>query len=713
MFKNLLSRIKLFALGTSQWGFVGSLLGFSSTRVVLSRQELERLYQGWVFIAVSARAEDVGNIEFQLFKTTKKGDEEIFDHPLLSLLAGFNPMMTKAEAVGLISAHLDIFGRAYLRILKKKGQTYLMPLMPDEVIPDLDDDGILKKYIYKKQTKSGQTQEINLEIEEVIPFKLPNPLAINSSYSKVQGIYEWIETDYQATHWNKNFFKNFAIPAGLLKPTRPLGEQEKVRLAESFREMFAGSNNAHKIGVLPHGTDFEKMSDSMKDMDFTNLDVRYQNKILSAFGVPRSRIGITDDVNRANAEATNYVYALRSIKPQMEKIVDILNVYLVPQFGEGLYLTFKSPVPEDKEAKLKENEQSLKGQPYKTVNEVREEQGLPKVEGGDVLMTTLQYIELGEPIQQVKAANNSTAIKRKGFSLVRNKRLDQTEKKEAVKYFAKSVAEAWRKKIENYASPELDEVDHKQFVRRGTQREKVLVKAVQAVNDKIEKDTIKNLEDIIERVKGNQNIATKALATDRKALIAVVISGLSSPLTDIASEESKLTQENLGIAGDYVISSGLQKQITSFMKKLGKSYASTTIDEIEKEIKNGLTGGEGIKEIARNLKNNVFDRANSVRANMIARSEVYRFANLGLRDGYSDSGVVKTVRWYTAPDDVCEFCQSLAGKVVQVNETFFDKGQSVIGLNGGVLNLDYSDTLAGPLHPNCRCYVRPDEISIL
>lgn len=712
MFKNLLSRIKLFALGTSQWGFVGSLLGFSSTRVVLSRQELERLYQGWVFIAVSARAEDVGNIEFQLFKTTKKGDEEIFDHPLLSLLSGFNPLMTKAEAVGLISAHLDIFGRAYLRILKKQSQTYLMPLMPDEVIPDIDDDGILKKYVYKRRTKSGQTKEITLKIEEVIPFKLPNPLSIDSSYSKMQGIYEWIETDYQATYWNKNFFKNFAIPAGLLKPTRPLGEQEKTRLAESFREMFAGSNNAHKIGVLPHGTDFEKMSDSMKDMDFTNLDVRYQNKILSAFGVPRSRIGITDDVNRANAEATNYVYALRSIKPQMEKIVDILNVYLVPQFGEELYLTFKSPVPEDKEAKLKENEQSLKGQPYKTVNEVREEQGLPKVENGDVLMTTLQYIELGEPIKQVKAAENVTISKRKGFSLV-TKRLDSGEKKEAVKAFAKHIAEAWSKKVEDYASPELDAADHKQFVRRGNQREKAIIKAVQAVNSKIEKDTIKNLEEIIERVKGNDKIETKALATDRKAFIAVVIQGLSSPLTEIASEESKLTQENLGIAGNYVISTGLEKQVDRFMKKLGKSYASTTIDEIEKEIKNGLTGGESIKEIARNLKNNVFDRANDVRANAIARSEVYRFANLGLRDGYSDSGVVKTVRWYTAPDDVCEYCQGLNGKVIQVDQNFFDQGQSVIGVNGGVLSLDYSDVLAGPLHPNCRCYVRPDQISIL
>jgi Phage Mu protein F like protein len=61
--------------------------------------------------------------------------------------------------------------------------------------------------------------------------------------------------------------------------------------------------------------------------------------------------------------------------------------------------------------------------------------------------------------------------------------------------------------------------------------------------------------------------------------------------------------------------------------------------------------------------------------------------------------VVKTLKWFTAEDDhVCPECAALDGKEIGIEDKFFED--------------DYSDGEIPPRHPDCRCYTRPDEISI-
>ena len=77
------------------------------------------------------------------------------------------------------------------------------------------------------------------------------------------------------------------------------------------------------------------------------------------------------------------------------------------------------------------------------------------------------------------------------------------------------------------------------------------------------------------------------------------------------------------------------------------------------------------------------------------------------------SGVVQTVKWYTAEDDkVCEFCQAQDGKEFGIEDNFYDGGDAIEGANGKIMTADYGDIEAPQLHLDCRCYIRPDEISM-
>jgi hypothetical protein len=74
---------------------------------------------------------------------------------------------------------------------------------------------------------------------------------------------------------------------------------------------------------------------------------------------------------------------------------------------------------------------------------------------------------------------------------------------------------------------------------------------------------------------------------------------------------------------------------------------------------------------------------------------------------------VADVKWYTAEDEmVCEFCGPMNGKTVAIDEGFFDKNETIEGSDGATMTTDYAAVENPPLHPNCRCYIRPENISV-
>ncbi len=68
-------------------------------------------------------------------------------------------------------------------------------------------------------------------------------------------------------------------------------------------------------------------------------------------------------------------------------------------------------------------------------------------------------------------------------------------------------------------------------------------------------------------------------------------------------------------------------------------------------------------------------------------------ANLATKIGWQETGV-KTIKWYTAQDgNVCDFCKELDGKIISIENNFFNKGdtaqtewQFVFNLAGGTVN---------------------------
>ena len=146
--------------------------------------------------------------------------------------------------------------------------------------------------------------------------------------------------------------------------------------------------------------------------------------------------------------------------------------------------------------------------------------------------------------------------------------------------------------------------------------------------------------------------------------------------------------------------------------------AATTKPRLQ-QLKNVLgeklsqPSGTNLTELT-NAVDGVYSFADERRAGLIAKTESFRAANYANKAAWQASGVVKTVQWYTAEDDhVCEFCDAMEQKgPIAIDDNFADAGDKITGTQGGVMTADYGDIEAPPAHPDCRCYIRPEDVSV-
>ncbi|HET7846175.1 MAG TPA: phage portal protein, partial [Acidimicrobiia bacterium] len=188
-------------------------------------------------------------------------------------------------------------------------------------------------------------------------IRTPNPCDPYRGWGAVQSILADLDATRASAEWNRNFFRNSAVPGGTLEVPEGLGDREWQRLRLQWNEQHKGVGNAHKVAILENGMKFTQNAFSQRDMQFTELRNVSREVIREAFRFPVPMLGISENVNRANADAAELVYAKWHLVPALEQIKQMLNTEFLPMFGttgQGVEFDYDSPVPEDKDAETKE-----------------------------------------------------------------------------------------------------------------------------------------------------------------------------------------------------------------------------------------------------------------------------------------------------------------------------------------------------------------------
>lgn len=677
------------------------------------------VYAGWVYACVRAIAEEIGSTRFQLFEINSEGEhEEIFEHEALDILDAVNPYQTGLELKYMTAAHLEAVGNAYWYLEGVKSEKdkpkAIYILNPSKVKVFVNRNSFptaIEKYQYRTETNLYEFKPY-----QILHFKYPDPADPFEGIGTVQTIAQWIDADNYAMEFNRRFFLNGARLGGFLESENAHTPEQLDYLKKSFEAIFKGVENAYKVAALPKGTKFQPASETQKDMDFANLMTMMRDRILAGFRVPRTALGITDDVNRANAEATNYVFALRTIKPKMQLITSYLNEFLIPRFGDNLFLDFADPVPENRELRIQEMQAAVGQQPVMSVNEAREEYfGLEGVENGDEVNRPFQFtLTAGKPKPKATRRRGSKRTIAPITRHARNAKNRKSIASELAKKLAKELQdfECLAKEVRKKDIATLSDGDYevlwKGFVTRITPYELAMAETVRQFNAKQKEEVVKNIGRAIKITKGVERSAL----FDKDEWIGILVDLSHPAMADLMAKEGKEAATLLGATDTDIMTPEVRKSLKRSLELMADSYNETTLDLLKRKLEEGLDDGLSLAELKGRVAE-IYEFSDEHRAEQVARTETFRIANAATHAAWKQTGVVKTVKWYTAADErVCPWCAPMHGKIVGIDEDFFKKGDTATGSDGSKLDIEYDDVGSPPLHVSCRCYIRPEEISI-
>lgn len=607
-------------------------------------------YRGWVYACVNAISEEVGTLELKLMRITADGKQEVTKHIALDLLNNVNPFMSSSDLLLSTQAYLDLAGDAFWylppgSVTRKPAEIWVLDPTRMSVIKN--SQTFIGGYSYKNEAG----QEIPLPVNQVIQFKRFNPLNRYRGIGTVQAAAMAIDIDTFSAQWNKTFFANSAVPSAVLETEGTLTEEQFNRIKASWDVSHVGAENAHKLAILQGGLKFKSMNLSQKDMDFLEQRRFTRDEILGIFRVPKTVLGITEDVNRANAEASEFVFAKRVVKPRMQFIVDRLNEFYIPLFGEDpikLFFEFVDPVPENVELDLRRFETGLRSG-FLTINEVRAEEGLPPVKNGNTAFISSILIPLGQVEEPA-----GKAVKK-----IRDK--------------------ATEDRIEKRRQFLINEIK-----RRKPKFMAILNQAGDQIANAVESFGEKN-------VKAKVDDITRVAFRDYD----IVVGSLKEELTDTLETSLKQAGRAALIRAGAESTFDLENpRVTSFLQEhalqSANSISGSLKDAVKQEILDGVDEDLGPAAIARNIRG-FFDAESSFRAQRIARTEVVSGFQEGNLEGYLQSGNVVSKKWLTAGDELVD------------DDCLANEADGEIPLDAGFSSGDF----APPVHPNCRCDLIP------
>lgn len=384
---------------TSPGGWVSGLLGgqrsSSGTRVNADTAMSVAALQN----CVTLLAESLAQMPLELYRRLPDGNREVArDHPLWRVLAVTpNPWQTPFEfrEFGQVSAGLR--GNAYSLIDRNgKGQvTALYPMQPERIEVLTSTQSLQPFY---RVTGTG----------EVLPMRQVHHVRwwSRNSYTGLSPLHVHKDTIGYAlalTDFSSKAFANGPGLAGVLKrpaETPAIKTQAGIdALLDTWREKFAGTDNAKKIALLQEGMSFEPLKVSLVDVELINALKLSAIDIARIYKVPAHMINILDAATYNNVENLQIQFVIYALLPWVRRHEQaMMRDLLTEDERADYYVEFNLGGLLRGDQRTRYAAYALARQwGWLSINDIRRLENLPPVAGGDAYLEPLNMRHAGAP----------------------------------------------------------------------------------------------------------------------------------------------------------------------------------------------------------------------------------------------------------------------------------------------------------------------------
>lgn len=616
----------------------------------------------WAHVKFLRLCSAVAMLDFVIKARRDDGTSDILreDYPLWTLLRDPNPMLTGWDFTFLTELYIRVTGEVYWRIVRnglgRPSELWVLPKFWVKVQRD-------------RQTRQVMFYTIPFQREPIPPkdmIWLHTPMPTNPYLEGVGDMLAMateIETFEYASEADRTLMLKGAVPPGILKTpgSPPLPDRKAMR--EEWQQTYGGPGNAGQIAILWGGLEFQRIQNTKKEMDFVESQ-KYLRDVIIA-GVHPHILGISEGVNRAQAEAAEYTFARWEILPRARWHEGVRNKFLAPQFDPRAFVEFQNVVPGDADRLIAAALGPQSGEALtidQRITMLGQALGTPDLKapggvyGGSYILPAIRVpFNAGAP-ENGEAPPNAPekpeeenpapqAPKGRAKTLTRQKLLSRQDIDDILLTFKVDLSDADVQRLrENFMAP--------------APRQKL------------------SLQDI-QRIIGG--------VTEEAAFLYAVVRAVYEQVMESRWEQ---VVEELGLDIGFDVT---DPEVAAFLRTAAglriRGITETTLQTLRDTLAEGVAAGEGIPDLARRITA-VFESAKGPRAVLIARTETLEASNKAAHIAYVKAGI-EFKEWLLAPDYTPEIdngeCGPFDGVIIPIDQEFAP----------GIMY--------PPLHVACRC----------
>lgn len=636
-------------------------------------------FKSWVYACAQRNAYSIAKCDLKIYRKERVEGKisltEIDEHPFMDLLNTVNPFYNKFELWTLTGIFLELTGNNYWWIVPDQlgvpREIWNLPSNWMKIVPSKTE--FIAGYTCQPP---GEAVPIPFQVDEIVHFKYPSPFDLHYGTGPLLGAQYGVDLNNNLKLHAINYLMNNAQPSGALYTEDSLTDDQFQRLKNQWNREYKGSSNAGKMAILEKGLKYQQIGQGLSEFKFDDMAKSVRDEILAIFGVPASQLGLVEDVNRANAEANDYVYQNGTILPKLTLIEEKLNEKLMPRYDKNIVCKFVSPVPADKEYRLREQAEHIRCG-YSSIDDERKKDNLDPYETPETSMPLIPFSVM--PAGEERPDPYANVDEGSGKDENTDSEMDKDKKKKSINKDAK--ARRTRK--------------WEVFAAMTAPQERMLKTAMGRYFEAERRDVMHNLN--------NYKSVTKDAKVGVLASIIFNIQSENNRLKEISkpyirealTSGAALMGEELGIDFNLIepgILRAVERRMNFFAEKTNEGTVQLLKDEFDEALKNG----ESIEQISKRI-DKVFDYSEHYRSVRIARTEVIGGANEGQLEAATSAGV-KYKQWITARDENVRESHQIDGQTVDVTEDF------VTGL-GNHMRFPGDRATGAPAEDiiNCRC----------
>ena len=342
--------------------------------------------------SINRIADAIASVKLGIYR----GEQELTEHPLISLLRRPNPMQSYTDYVRAKISFIMLAGNGYEERFMVGGEVKeLYQLRPDRMSILPSANGIPAAYIYKvNQNTTRWEMDPRTMTCDVRHLKLFNPLNDWYGMSPIEAGAYAIDQNNEAMNWMQSLLQNSARPSGALtvKDGSTLADDNFNRLKAQIEEQYSGSTNAGRPMLLEGGLEWQQMGMSPTDMGIIETKFASSRDVALAFGVPPQLLGIPGDNTYANYAEARLAFWEDTALPLLDMIVNDWNAWLGNLYGVTIKPDIDA-IPAIAEKRLSMWQMADASRDL-TINEKRAIKGYGPIEGGDVLFVNASEIPL-------------------------------------------------------------------------------------------------------------------------------------------------------------------------------------------------------------------------------------------------------------------------------------------------------------------------------